>query len=103
MATSLIGPFCTREGVLRRAGAAAAAADEGDLHRAVLLGMDGGDHRAGERAGGEREAGVFEEVRREGEDFSDMDVFLDVFRQGFARVCATVDARSGLLFTMPCE
>ena len=42
MATSLIGPFLTASALAGRAGAAAAAADEGDADRVVARGVIAG-------------------------------------------------------------
>ena len=50
------------QGVVGRTGAAAAAADEGDLDRVVFGGVDGGNRHAGQRRGRRDAAGRLHHV-----------------------------------------
>ena len=65
MATSLIGPLLVARAFAGRAGAAAAAADQGDLDRVVLGGVDLRDATPA-RAEAAATAGRFRKSRREG-------------------------------------
>ena len=62
MATSLTGPLLDRQGVGRRAGAAAAAADQGHLDRVVLGGVDVRHGRRRQGRGRGHSAGVLQEL-----------------------------------------
>ena len=62
MATSLIGAVLDRQGVARRAGAPAAAADQGHADGVVLGRMDGGTRDARQGRGRGDSAGIFQKV-----------------------------------------